>query len=69
MTYTEDDEEIHILFRLVRFADRNRSLDRDYIDDVHEFYLDKDYITGEQMENLRNIYEENNIGDLYENNY
>ena len=68
MTYTEEDPEINILFRLIRHADKNRHFDRDFVDEVYEFYLDKDYITNGQMAILSKMYHENDLDMIYDEN-
>ncbi len=58
MIYTEDDPETLILSRLVRYADHCRDFNRNYVDDVYDFFHDSGYITVNQLHVLSKIYSE-----------
>ena len=65
-TYNDEDEEIKILWALIRFADHNRDLKRKYIDDIYDFYEERGFITHAQLEVLSKIYYENKVDAFFD---
>lgn len=57
MNYTDDDPEILILSKLIRYADHHPDFNRTYVDDVYDFYHDNGFIIGIQMICLHWIYD------------
>jgi hypothetical protein len=66
MDYTDEDLEIRILFRLIKYANDNAGFDREFIDKVYDFYIAYDYVKGEQMKKLTKIYYSEGVDELYE---
>ena len=66
MTYNDEDEELKILWSLIRFADHNKSFNRKYIDEVYDFYEKHDFITYAQHEVLTKIYYSNNVEEFFD---
>ena len=65
MNYTDDDPEILILSKLIRYADHHKDFDRDYIDSVYDFYYDNDFITVNQLRVLEQIYSVNGCDKFF----
>jgi hypothetical protein len=66
MKYTEEDLDLRILFRLISFANTNPGFDRVFIDKVYDYYVNHDYVKGEQMKKLTKIYYSEAVDELYE---
>lgn len=65
ITYDYEDEETYILDDLIRFADHNRSVNRNFIDDVYDFMDKFGYITDSQMQTLKEIYHQNRVDEYF----
>ena len=51
-----EDEEIQILFEIMEYALKHKRFNTDYINSVHDFLLEKGYVTSSQYNSLVKIY-------------
>ncbi len=63
--YTDDDPETLILSKLIRYADHHRSFDRDYVDEIYDFFYEYNYITVNQLRVLEQIYSVNGCDKFF----
>jgi hypothetical protein len=65
-TLNDEDEELKILWTLIRFADQNRGFNRKFVDDIYYFYEERDFITYAQHDILKKIYYDNNVDAFFD---
>lgn len=70
--YAADNEETFVLAELIKFANSNRDFKRTFIDDCADFLYERGFLTENQINMLKRIYQENNVYEYlmnYEQDY
>jgi len=62
--YYDDDEETMVLSDLIRYADHNKSFNRDFVDSVYDFYDETGFITEKQLIALQWIYKSQSVEEF-----
>jgi len=65
--YTEEDEELMVLYRAWKYANKHPKFSRKFVDDVYEFFEEKEYITQAQLDKIVEIYYSEKINEYFDN--